>query len=331
MSPAIVVFAEQRGGKLRASAFEAATVGRQTAAALGLPLVAVIVGSGVKDLGHALGAYGVERVVAFDHPDLALAVPAAYARLLADAARELDARAVFGSASAMGRDLLPRVAALLEAGLVSDATAVNVTDGQLRLTRPVFAGKALATLAVKTPIAVVGLRPKIFSAQPLDVPVEPSVDVRAPALAPDDLRARVREIVPTAGGVLDVAEADIIVSGGRSLKNSENFAILEELARVLGAAVGASRAAVDAGYRPHRDQVGLTGKLVSPTLYVACGISGAIQHLAGMSGSKVIVAINKDAEAPMVKRATYAVIGDLFEIVPALTKELSRVLEEKVH
>ncbi len=327
MSQTILVVAEQRNGALRPAAFEAATVGRTIADAMQARVVAVVIGHNVASLGAALGEYGVDAVVAYDHPDLALVAPDAYAACIAHAATAAGASVVVGVASAMGKDVLPRAAARLGAGMLSDATAVSVNAGALHVTRPVYAGKALATLHVKTPVAVVAVRPKVFTAKKASSPTSPSAEAAAVSIDAKDLRMRTTSVQAAASGVLDVAEADVIVSGGRSLKSAEGFGIIEDLAKVLHAAVGASRAAVDAGYRPHRDQVGLTGKVVSPSLYIAVGISGAIQHLAGMSGSKVIVAINKDPEAPMMKKATYAVSGDLFEVVPALTAELQRVMQ----
>lgn len=326
MSQTVLVFAEQRSGVFRAAAYEAVTVARGVAGDLGVPLVAVVIGSGVAGLAGELGAYGADRVIVYDSVDLALFAPAAYARCLADAAKDTGASVILGSSTAMGKDVLPRVAVLLDAACVSDATAVKIDGGRVLFTRPVFAGKALATQAATTPVVVGGLRPKVFGAKKLGTPTTAVVDTKTPALVAGDLRMKTTSVAKASHDLLDVAEADIIVSGGRSLKSAEAFGVLEETAKILGAAVGASRAAVDAGYRPHRDQVGLTGKLVSPTLYIAVGISGAIQHLAGMSGSKVIVAINKDAECPMVKKATYAVLGDLFEIMPALNAELAKVV-----
>ncbi len=320
----ILVFAEQRSGALRATAAEAVSVARGVANDLGASLTAVLIGSGVAGLASELGQYGADRVVVYDHADLEMFAPAAYARCLADAATECGAAVVLGSSSAMGKDLLPRVAALLDAACVSDATGVAVQGGRVVFSRPVYAGKAVITQAATTPVVVGGLRPKVFGVKPSAAPG--AVETKAPALAAGDLRVKTTGVAKASGDALDVAEADVIVAGGRSLKSAEGFEMLEQTAKILGAAVGASRAAVDAGYRPHRDQVGLTGKLVSPSLYIAVGISGAIQHLAGMTGSKVIVAINKDAECPMVKKATYTVLGDLFEIMPALNAELAKVV-----
>jgi electron transfer flavoprotein alpha subunit len=231
-------------------------------------------------------------------------------------------RAVVFAATATGRDLAPRVAAKLGVGVVADITDLATDAGAIVVTRPVYAGKALLKVKVAAQPAVLSLRPNVFTA-----------DADAATVTPERLavqpggRVTVREIKPAPAGTLDVAEAQVIISGGRGLKEPANFKVLEELARAFGgqAAVGASRAVVDAGWRAHADQVGQTGKTVSPSLYIAVGISGAIQHLAGMRTSKVIVAINKDKDAPIFKVADYGVVGDLFEIVPKLTEEIRKL------
>jgi electron transfer flavoprotein alpha subunit len=230
---------------------------------------------------------------------------------------------VFLPASQMGKDLAPRIAVKLEAGLASDCVSLNVENGELIATRPVYAGKALVDVRVTTPVKVYTLRPNVFTATPGggDAAVE-SVTV---PLDPADLTTTVRDITVAAGRP-DVTEADIVVSGGRGMKGPEHFALLESLADVLGAAVGASRAVVDAGWRPHDEQVGQTGKTVSPTLYIACGVSGAVQHIAGMSSSKYIVAINKDKDAPIFQLADYGIVGDVFEVVPEMTTRLKQIL-----
>jgi electron transfer flavoprotein alpha subunit len=222
----------------------------------------------------------------------------------------------------MGRDLAPRVAAALGVGALADVVALEKDGDQLVARRPVYSGKAFATVdSAGTKPQVISLRPNVFSQEEVGGTAEV---VTLDGLTPT-IRAKVKELVDTGGGELDVAEADIIVSGGRGLKGPENFALIRELADALGGAVGASRAAVDAGWIPHKHQVGQTGKVVSPSLYVACGISGAIQHLAGMSSSKVIVAINKDPDAPIFKIADYGVVGDLFDVIPPMVEEVEKL------
>jgi electron transfer flavoprotein alpha subunit len=228
------------------------------------------------------------------------------------------------AATALGRDLSGRVAARLGWGCLADVTKLGLDGGSLTAIRPVYSGKAFATLEGGAKPTVVTLRPNVFAAEAAGgaAEVEP-----LPAI-PGDIRAVVTEILAKEGGELDVAEANVIVTGGRGIKGPENFALIRDLAGLLGAAVGASRAVVDAGWIEHSHQVGQTGKVVSPSLYIACGVSGAIQHLAGMSSSKIIVAINKDAEAPIFKVADYGIVGDLFQVVPALIEEVRKLKAE---
>jgi electron transfer flavoprotein alpha subunit len=230
--------------------------------------------------------------------------------------------AVFFSGTAMGRDLAPRVAARLGVGAIADVVGLSLNGSSFSARRPVYSGKAFATVdtAGKSP-QVISLRPNVFGA----VQTGGSAEVVALDGLELSIRAVVKELLDTGGGELDVAEADIIVSGGRGIKGPENFALIRELADALGAAVGASRAVVDAGWIEHKHQVGQTGKVVSPSLYVACGISGAIQHLAGMSSSKVIVAINKDPDAPIFKVADFGVVGDLFDVVPPMVEAIKQL------
>jgi electron transfer flavoprotein alpha subunit len=221
----------------------------------------------------------------------------------------------------MGKDLAPRIAAKLDAGIAVDCIALNVEAGEIMATRPIYAGKALMDVKINSAKKVFALRPNVFSAgTPLDQKAEVSVEsVDAPNLNVKNVE------IKKAAGKLDVAEADIIISGGRGMKGPEHFGMIEELADVLGAATGASRAVVDAGWRPHAEQVGQTGKTVSPTLYIALGISGAIQHLAGMRSSKYIVAVNKDKDAPIFQIADYGIVGDIFEVVPKLIEEVKKI------
>lgn len=317
--PGIVTFSEHREGKLRRPALEAVSEARRLADALGCSVESVLIGSGtfLGGLADELAAYGADRVHVFDQPELASYATEPYARALAQVMGETRPTAALVPFTALGKDLAPRVAARLRAGLVSDCVALAVKDGRLEARRPMYAGKAYATVRWESEPQMASLRPNVFALG------TPSASRKAEVVAGSvdaSSRARVREVHATASGKVELTEAQIIVSGGRGLKGPQNFHLVESLATALGAAVGASRAVVDDGWVDHQYQVGQTGKTVSPTLYIACGISGAIQHLAGMSSSKFIVAINRDAEAPIFKVANYGVVGDVFEILPKLTE-----------
>jgi electron transfer flavoprotein alpha subunit len=318
----ILAVTEQRDGTLRKVSHEVVAAARQLADGLGATVVAVVFGNG--DVGGTaeLGGFGADRVLAANHADFANYCPDGQAVTLAELAA--SAAAVVFAATATGRDLTPRVSARLGVGAATDVTALGVEDGQVVVTRPVYAGKALQKLRLKGSPAVISVRPNVFA--PVDATKAGTVE---PATVPDfTARVTVTGIKAPAGGAIDVAEAPIVVAGGRGLKEPGNFALLEELAAAFGnAAVGASRAVVDVGWRDHAAQVGQTGKTVSPGLYVAVGISGAIQHLAGMRTAKVIVAINKDKDAPIFKVADYGIVGDLFEVVPRLTEEVKKLKE----
>jgi electron transfer flavoprotein alpha subunit len=312
----ILTFAEHRDGALRRSALEAVAEAGRLAGPLSATVESVLIGPGVRGLAGELAAHGAARVHAFEQPELQAYATEPYARALAQVIGAVKPAAVLVPFTAMGRDLAPRVAAKARAGLVSDCVALAVKDGRLEARRPMYAGRAFATVRWEGEPQMATLRPNVFSPGTPDPSrkaevVSATVDVSA--------RARVKEVHATAAGKVELTEAQIIVSGGRGLKGPENFPLVEGLASALGAAVGASRAVVDAGWVDHQYQVGQTGKTVSPSLYVAVGISGAIQHLAGMSSSKYIVAINKDADAPIFKVANYGVVGDLFELLPKLT------------
>jgi electron transfer flavoprotein alpha subunit len=321
----ILVFIEQRDGRVRAISREALGAATRLAATLGGPVVGVCPAAADPGLA-ALGEAGAERVLLAAHPAFAAYDAAGYARAVAAAAESSKPAVVLFGASTMGRDLAPRVAARLGAGLASDCIALTVEGGRLVAWRPVFAGKALQKVAFpKAPApALATLRPKVFAPVALGgkiAAVEPmAVDFDAAAS-----RAKVLRVAAAGVGKVDLTEAEVIVSGGRGMKGPEHFQLIEDLAAALGASVGASRAVVDAGWRPHSEQVGQTGKTVSPKLYVAVGISGAIQHLTGMTSSRCIVAINKDAEAPIFKVADYGVVGDLFEVLPALTEAVGKL------
>lgn len=320
----ILAFAEQRQGALKQSAFEVTKVARGVAEQLNAELVTLVIGNGVKAIASQLGGFGAARVVVVDDPRLTLYSTTAYAKIITEIAKKEGAEILFLPASQMGKDLAPRVAVRLEAGIAADCTALKVENGEIIATRPVYAGKALTDVKVTSPAKIYTLRPNVFTAGSSNGTAAAVEEVTI-QLDEADFRAKVVE-TKVATGRPDVTEAAIIVSGGRGLKGPENFHLVEELADALGAAVGASRAVVDAGWRPHDEQVGQTGKTVSPTLYVACGISGAVQHLAGMSSSKYIVAINKDKDAPIFQIADYGVVGDVFEILPMLTQEIKKLL-----
>jgi electron transfer flavoprotein alpha subunit len=317
----ILAILEQRYNKLKRSAFETVSTAAEIAGELNLEAEAVVVGNDIENISDA-GKYGIKKIVHFKHEQLSNYSTSAYTDVICDYIKENGVSLVVISGTALGKDLAPHISARLNAGCLMDCINLETSSGDITATRPVYAGKALVDVKLNTEIKVFVLRPNVFKAEIKDENASPVVETKS--VDNPDLKTRVVEIKKSEGK-LDVAEADIIVSGGRGLKAPENFHLVEELADVLGAAVGASRAVVDAGWRDHREQVGQTGKTVSPSLYVACGISGAIQHLAGMSSSKYIVAINKDKDAPIFNVADYGIAGDVFEILPALTEEIKKV------
>jgi electron transfer flavoprotein alpha subunit len=310
-----LVFIEQREGKIRKASLEALSVARRLA---GEPVAAVLTGRGVAALASGLGRYGAGVVHVADREELALYSNKGYVGALDAAAKKESPDAVLIAATAMGKDVAPRFAAKNDVSVLADVMDLRVEEGRLVAWRPVYSGKARAEVDCGgAALQVATTRPNVFPAQAGDAP-EPRIEtLELPAVAP---RARVVKIETSESKELDVSEADIIVSGGRGIKGPENWPLIRDLQQALGAALGASRAVVDAGWIDHQHQVGQTGKVVSPTLYVACGISGAIQHLAGMGTSKVIVALNKDPEAPIFKVATYGIVGDIFQTVPEVAK-----------
>lgn len=318
----VFVIAEHRDGRIKKSTFE--LLGASAAA--GNDTHAILLGDGVADLAKELGHYGANKVHLAQAPALKFYTAEAYAKVVTDILKSQGCDIVLASHTPTGRDFMPKVAARLGVGLASDCTKLSFDGAKIKAHRPIYAGKA------SVEVEFLGSGPQLATvrANALGLPqANPALNAEVLTVAPDlgELKTQVVEVVKGASGRPDVTEASIVISGGRSLKSAENFKILEEMADVLGAAVGASRAAVDAGFRPHRDQVGQTGKVVSPTLYIACGISGAIQHLAGMRTSKVIVAINTDAEAPIFQVADYSIVGDLFAVVPPLKEELKKLKE----
>ena len=321
----VLVFIEQRDGKIRKASLEALTLGRTLAARTGGSLGAAIAGSGIGGLAPELAAYGAAKVFVADAPELAAYSSEGYTAALDAAVAAFSPSILLVSCTTMGKDVAPRLAARRKVGVLSDVMTLDVEGGRLLGTRPVYSGKARATVtpAAGAALQIATPRPNVFPASKADAPG--AGEVVPVSVAGAKIRAKVVKVEAAEAGEIDVAEADKIVSGGRGIKGPENWPVLRALCRELGAALGASRAAVDAGWIDHAHQVGQTGKVVSPSLYVACGISGAIQHLAGMGSSKVIVAINKDPEAPIFKIATYGIVGDLFQVVPALTEAAKKM------
>jgi electron transfer flavoprotein alpha subunit len=313
----ILVFAEARGGELRRAAFEALTAARSLAD--GAEVHAVLAGAaGITSKAAELGNFGAATVLVAEHASLAHYAPETMARLVAERVQSGAYRAVIFTASALGKDLAPRVAAKLRVPLASDVTSAKWDGASLVAEKPGYTGKVVATVVLSATPVVVSVRPGTFVAS--EAPAAGTIEQLAGIDASAD-RVRVTQTVAGDTAKVDLGEAPVIIAGGRGLKDAKNFALLEELASAFGnAAVGATRAVTDDGWRPHADQIGQTGRLVSPDLYIAVGISGAIQHLAGMRTSRTIVAINRDKEAPIFKIADYGIVGDALEIVPVLTQ-----------
>jgi electron transfer flavoprotein alpha subunit len=317
----VLVFAETRAGALRKVALEAITAGRALAEASGGGEVHAIV-AGVEGIGAAvaeqLGRHGADVVVAVEHAGLAQFERESIAAAVADRAKQGAYRAVVLGFSTQGRDLGPRLAARLDAPIGADVTEISVAGDSVTVKHPGYANKVLLTLTLSGSPVILSIRPGAIEAK--ESPKTARVETVAPSVDPAAARVVVREVVEGAKGRPDLGEAQVIVAGGRGLKVKENFKLVEDLADAFGnAAVGATRAVTDDGWRPHSDQIGQTGRQVSPRLYIAVGISGAIQHLAGMRTSGTIVAINKDKDAPIFKLADYGVVGDVLEVLPALT------------
>ncbi len=329
MAKGIWVFAEVKEGNVRKITFELLSQGKKMAEKLGEELVAVLLGSGVEGLTGRLAEYA-DKVYWADDPALSQYTTDAYATVLTNLLKEHQPSIFLCGATIMGKDLSPRVAARLQTGLATDCTALGIGDnGLLVAKRPVYAGKAyIEVVCPASRPQMASVRPNVLEMLPADGAKKGEIIKVEAKIEPAGLRTAVVEVVKAAGAKVDLTEANIIVSGGRGMKGPENFKVLEELAAVLNATVGASRAAVDSGWREHGDQVGQTGKVVTPNLYIACGISGAIQHLAGMGSSKIIVAINKDPDAPIFQKADYGIVEDLFKVVPVLTEEFKKLLAE---
>jgi len=329
MAKGIWVFAEVKDGNVRKITFELLSQGKKVAEKIGEELVAVLLGTGVEGLTGRLAEYA-DKVFWADDPALSQYTTDAYASVLTNLLKEHQPSIFLCGATVMGKDLSPRVATRLQTGLATDCTGLSIGDnGLLVAKRPVYAGKAyIEVLCPTSRPQMASVRPNVLEMLPPDASKKGAIIKVDAKIDAASMRTAVLEVVKAAGAKVDLTEANIIVSGGRGMKGPENFKILEELAAVLNATVGASRAAVDSGWREHGDQVGQTGKVVTPNLYIACGISGAIQHLAGMGSSKVIVAINKDPDAPIFQKADYGIVEDLFKVVPVLTAEFKKLLSE---
>lgn len=321
MPSGVLIIAETREGAIRSVTAETASAGKKLSDELGVGCSALLIGAGV--VGHApgLGSYGIEKVYVADDASLSTYSGMAWLKAVEQAVEAADPSIILLSATINGKDLAPRIAALLNAGYAAACTSIDLEGGKVGATRPVYAGKIVQQMKILTPVAVISILPKSYEVddgQGGTAAVE-TMDVSwAEGLSGE----KTMPVESVAGAKIDLTEADRIVSGGRGMGGPENWHLLEDVAEQMAAALGASRAVVDAGWRPHSEQVGQTGKTVTPGLYVACGISGAMQHLAGMSRSKVIVAINKDPDAPIFGVADYGLIGDVNDVLPRLADEL---------
>jgi electron transfer flavoprotein alpha subunit len=327
------VFAEQRDGKLQKVSLELLGKGREIADKLGTELTAVVLGYNTQDIADNLLSYGADKVIACDNKFLAHYSTDAYTKAICDLALEKKPEIIFIGATFIGRDLGPRVSARLRTGLTADCTGLDIDPetNNLMMTRPAFGGNLMATIVCGNHRPQMStVRPGVFSRLEKDnSKINPEkiqkVDIK---LTEEDIRTKTEEVVKLSKNIMDIGEASVLVSGGRGVGNAENFSMLEELAKVLGGTVAASRAAVDINWADKAIQVGQTGKTVRPKLYIACGISGAIQHLAGMQDSEFIIAINKNPDCPIMKVADLAIVGDLNKVLPELTAKIKAHKEE---
>ena len=327
MPQGVMIIAEQRDGDIRKISYELISEGRRLADSSGQDLTAVLIGSNIKDKAAKLGNYGADKLIVADDLRLGQYITDAYVSVIAQIVKSSDPAIILLGASTQGKDLAARLSARLGAGMAQDCIQFSIEDGKLNAVRPIYAGKAYAKVTYSDNYPhMATARPNVMAMNAPDESRTAQVMEASFVLDDADIKTKVVETIKDKSGKVDLTEADKIVSGGRGMKGPEGYGILEELAELIGATVGASRSAVDAGWRPHSDQVGQTGKVVSPNLYIACGISGAIQHLAGMSTSKVIVAINKDPDAPIFQKADYGVVDDLFNVVPAMKVEIKKIL-----
>ncbi|MCM3455371.1 electron transfer flavoprotein subunit alpha/FixB family protein [Heyndrickxia oleronia] len=321
MARKVLVLGEVRDGSLRNVSFEAIAAGKTVAE--GGELVGVLIGNNVNALGQELIQYGADRVVIVEDEKLAQYSSDGYSQAFMAVVEAENPEGIIMGHTALGKDLSPKIASKLETGLISDVTHVDVSGGNLVFTRPIYSGKAFEKKIVTDGILFATIRPNNIN--PLEKEDAKTGDISSISVEIKDLRTIIKEVVRKASEGVDLSEAKVVIAGGRGVKSADGFEPLKELAEVLGGAVGASRGACDADYCDYSLQIGQTGKVVTPDLYIACGISGAIQHLAGMSNSKVIVAINKDPEANIFKVADYGIVGDLFEVVPMLTEEFKKL------
>lgn len=319
-----LVLTEARDGALRHVSYEAIAAGKKVAD--GGEVVALLVGKNIASLGKSLGYYGADRVLTVEGEQFAHYTPDGFKQALKQVIDEEKPEAIVMGHTAMGKDLSAGLAARLGSGLISDVTEIQVEDGEPYFIRPIYSGKAFQKKKIKEGLVFISVRPNNIDA--LEKDESRDVEVRAFDVVTKDLRTVIKDLVKKTSNGVDLSEAKVIISGGRGVKNADGFEPLKELAELLGGTIGASRGACDAGYCDYSLQIGQTGKVVTPDLYIACGISGAIQHLAGMSNSKVIVAINKDPEANIFNVADYGIVGDLFEVVPLLTKYVKEAMQE---
>ena len=317
----ILVFVESSNGKIKRSAQELLTAAKKS----GQTVAALVGGSQAANLVNECASFGATEVHMFKDASFDQYNPELFTEMMSKAVAEIKPTIILASSSSLGRDLFPRVAAHLNTGVLSDCTELTISGDDVTVKRPVYSGKAFAKMTFQdSPVKIVLMRAN-------QLPIDPAqagatANAQEHTLTKPDLKTLIKEVVKGTSEKLDLTEANIIVSGGRGLKEAANFKLVNDLADALGATVGASRAVVDAGWVSHGMQVGQTGKTVAPSLYIAVGISGAIQHLAGMSGAKVIVAINNDPNAPIFQKATYGIVGDLFDVVPKLTEEFKKAL-----
>ena len=326
MAKGIMIFIEHHNASIRKVSLELLSQAKIIAAKSGDPVIAVVLGKEVSSVAELAGTYGADKVVFVEDDTLENYTTGGYTSVLNQLIQKEAPQAILLGNTAIGKDLAPRLAQRLGVGMASDCTGMEMDDKDfLKFKRPIYGGKAAAELTMTQKPIVATIRPNTFPSGAPDTAHKAELVKETATIDAADLRAIVKEVVLAASERPELIEAEIIISGGRGMKGPENFVLLEDCADAIGAAVGASRAAVDAGWREQKFQVGQTGKTVSPTLYIACGISGAIQHLAGMGSSKIIVAINKDPEANIFNLADYGIVGDLFEIVPLLTEELKKI------